>query len=63
MASRKVVELFYDVVSPYSWLGFEVIVFVFTHSSELIAKKLQTTTDVFISGRLCVATDMCGTSS
>ncbi|KAM9310800.1 glutathione S-transferase kappa 1-like [Pholidichthys leucotaenia] len=25
MTSRKVVELFYDVVSPYSWLGFEVI--------------------------------------
>ncbi|GAA6070096.1 glutathione S-transferase kappa 1 [Tachysurus ichikawai] len=23
--SRKVVELFYDVVSPYSWLGFEVL--------------------------------------
>nr|XP_023648541.1 glutathione S-transferase kappa 1 isoform X1 [Paramormyrops kingsleyae] len=25
MASRKVIELFYDVVSPYSWLGFEVL--------------------------------------
>uniref|UniRef100_A0A1A8HHY0 Glutathione S-transferase kappa n=1 Tax=Nothobranchius korthausae TaxID=1143690 RepID=A0A1A8HHY0_9TELE len=25
MTSRKVVELFYDVVSPYSWLGFEVM--------------------------------------
>ncbi|XP_028833996.1 glutathione S-transferase kappa 1-like isoform X2 [Denticeps clupeoides] len=24
-ASRKVVELFYDVLSPYSWLGFEVL--------------------------------------
>uniref|UniRef100_A0A8C9TQZ7 Glutathione S-transferase kappa n=1 Tax=Scleropages formosus TaxID=113540 RepID=A0A8C9TQZ7_SCLFO len=24
-APRKVVELFYDVVSPYSWLGFEVL--------------------------------------
>ncbi|KAL0985128.1 hypothetical protein UPYG_G00153240 [Umbra pygmaea] len=23
--SRKVIELFYDVVSPYSWLGFEVM--------------------------------------
>ncbi|KAJ8289906.1 hypothetical protein GJAV_G00006620 [Gymnothorax javanicus] len=23
--SRKVIELFYDVVSPYSWLGFEVL--------------------------------------
>ncbi|XP_028833122.1 glutathione S-transferase kappa 1-like isoform X2 [Denticeps clupeoides] len=23
--SRKLVELFYDVVSPYSWLGFEVL--------------------------------------
>lgn len=22
--SRKVIELFYDVVSPYSWLAFEV---------------------------------------
>ncbi|XP_041649084.1 glutathione S-transferase kappa 1-like [Cheilinus undulatus] len=25
MTSKKVVELFYDVVSPYSWLGFEVM--------------------------------------
>lgn len=25
MSSRKVIELFYDVVSPYSWLGFEVM--------------------------------------
>ncbi|XP_070767747.1 glutathione S-transferase kappa 1 [Enoplosus armatus] len=25
MASKKVIELFYDVVSPYSWLGFEVM--------------------------------------
>uniref|UniRef100_A0A3Q1FQL0 Glutathione S-transferase kappa n=1 Tax=Acanthochromis polyacanthus TaxID=80966 RepID=A0A3Q1FQL0_9TELE len=25
MSSRKVVELFYDVVSPYSWLSFEVM--------------------------------------
>uniref|UniRef100_A0A8C5DUV8 Glutathione S-transferase kappa n=1 Tax=Gouania willdenowi TaxID=441366 RepID=A0A8C5DUV8_GOUWI len=25
MSSRKVVELFFDVVSPYSWLGFEVM--------------------------------------
>ncbi|XP_007550151.1 glutathione S-transferase kappa 1 [Poecilia latipinna] len=25
MTSKKVVELFYDVVSPYSWLGFEII--------------------------------------
>ncbi|KAL6109328.1 gstk1 [Pungitius sinensis] len=25
MASKKVVELFYDVVSPYSWLGFEIM--------------------------------------
>lgn len=24
MTSKKVIELFYDVVSPYSWLGFEV---------------------------------------
>ncbi|MFT7815936.1 glutathione S-transferase kappa 1 [Arapaima gigas] len=24
-APRKVIELFYDVVSPYSWLGFEVL--------------------------------------
>uniref|UniRef100_A0A8B9K489 Glutathione S-transferase kappa n=1 Tax=Astyanax mexicanus TaxID=7994 RepID=A0A8B9K489_ASTMX len=24
-SSRKVVELFYDVVSPYSWLGFEIL--------------------------------------
>uniref|UniRef100_A0A8C8BTF5 Glutathione S-transferase kappa n=1 Tax=Oncorhynchus tshawytscha TaxID=74940 RepID=A0A8C8BTF5_ONCTS len=24
-SSRKVIELFYDVVSPYSWLGFEVM--------------------------------------
>ncbi|KAG5270805.1 hypothetical protein AALO_G00172510 [Alosa alosa] len=24
-SSRKVLELFYDVVSPYSWLGFEVL--------------------------------------
>ncbi|XP_075698547.1 glutathione S-transferase kappa 1 [Rhinoderma darwinii] len=25
MSTRKVVELFYDVVSPYSWLGFEIL--------------------------------------
>ncbi|XP_073341802.1 glutathione S-transferase kappa 1 [Pagrus major] len=25
MTSKKVVQLFYDVVSPYSWLGFEVM--------------------------------------
>ncbi|XP_075114233.1 glutathione S-transferase kappa 1-like isoform X3 [Leptodactylus fuscus] len=25
MSTRKVLELFYDVVSPYSWLGFEVL--------------------------------------
>ncbi|KAM8868913.1 tyrosine-protein kinase STYK1b [Spinachia spinachia] len=25
MSSKKVVELFYDVVSPYSWLGFEIM--------------------------------------
>ncbi|KAM4635907.1 glutathione S-transferase kappa 1 [Discoglossus pictus] len=25
MSSRRVVELFYDVVSPYSWLGFEIL--------------------------------------
>ncbi|CAL1610935.1 unnamed protein product [Knipowitschia caucasica] len=25
MASSKVIEVFYDVVSPYSWLGFEVM--------------------------------------
>lgn len=25
MSSRKLVEVFYDVVSPYSWLGFEVM--------------------------------------
>ncbi|KAM5142336.1 glutathione S-transferase kappa 1 [Mantella aurantiaca] len=25
MSKRKVLELFYDVVSPYSWLGFEVM--------------------------------------
>ncbi|XP_072316514.1 glutathione S-transferase kappa 1 [Eucyclogobius newberryi] len=25
MSSRKVIEVFYDVVSPYSWLGFEVM--------------------------------------
>ncbi|XP_062848655.1 glutathione S-transferase kappa 1-like [Trichomycterus rosablanca] len=24
-SSKKVIELFYDVVSPYSWLGFEVL--------------------------------------
>lgn len=28
MTSKKVIELFYDVVSPYSWLGFEVSVLV-----------------------------------
>lgn len=27
MTSRKVIELFYDVVSPYSWLSFEVCTF------------------------------------
>lgn len=25
MTSKKVIEVFYDVVSPYSWLGFEVM--------------------------------------
>ncbi|XP_076010965.1 glutathione S-transferase kappa 1-like [Genypterus blacodes] len=25
MSSKKVIELFYDVVSPYSWLGFEIV--------------------------------------
>lgn len=25
MTSKRVIELFYDVVSPYSWLGFEVM--------------------------------------
>ncbi|KAM6936584.1 glutathione S-transferase kappa 1-like [Lycodopsis pacificus] len=25
MTSKKVVELFYDVISPYSWLGFEIM--------------------------------------
>ncbi|KAM3614593.1 uncharacterized protein V6R79_016528 [Siganus canaliculatus] len=25
MTSKKVIELFYDVVSPYSWVGFEVM--------------------------------------
>ncbi|XP_069609742.1 glutathione S-transferase kappa 1-like [Ranitomeya imitator] len=25
MSNRKVLELFYDVVSPYSWLGFEIL--------------------------------------
>ncbi|XP_033984054.1 glutathione S-transferase kappa 1-like [Trematomus bernacchii] len=25
MTSKKVIEFFYDVVSPYSWLGFEVM--------------------------------------
>lgn len=25
MTTKKVIELFYDVVSPYSWLGFEVM--------------------------------------
>ncbi|XP_075204768.1 glutathione S-transferase kappa 1-like [Anomaloglossus baeobatrachus] len=25
MSRRKVLELFYDVVSPYSWLGFEIL--------------------------------------
>ncbi|XP_019948675.1 glutathione S-transferase kappa 1 [Paralichthys olivaceus] len=25
MSSKKVIELFYDVVSPYSWLGFELM--------------------------------------
>ncbi|XP_075072428.1 glutathione S-transferase kappa 1-like [Mixophyes fleayi] len=25
MSKRRVLELFYDVVSPYSWLGFEVL--------------------------------------
>lgn len=25
MTTKKVVEIFYDVVSPYSWLGFEVM--------------------------------------
>lgn len=27
MSSKKVIELFYDVVSPYAWLGFEVCAF------------------------------------
>uniref|UniRef100_A0A8C5R827 Glutathione S-transferase kappa n=1 Tax=Leptobrachium leishanense TaxID=445787 RepID=A0A8C5R827_9ANUR len=25
MSNRRVLELFYDVVSPYSWLGFEIL--------------------------------------
>ena len=35
-ATRKTVELFYDVVSPYTWFAFEVRKFVFITISDVL---------------------------
>lgn len=51
MTSKKVIELFYDVVSPYSWLGFEVCFHfmwaIIVKSEDWLQLKLLTSRSLF----------------